>query len=324
MFSVVIATRDRPHLLRRALRSVAAQTFRDFELILVDDSANEPGRAVHAALLQELLPSGKLCLLPREQAGHGPGSARNRGIEQAGGEYIAFLDDDDEWIDATYLETAVASITRLKLDLHIADQEAVRPDGSVVAGPVWTEDLARRLPSAGLVASAGTFLVSQEQLLLSDGFAHLNTTIVRRSLAWDSLGGFDGSIPYEEDRDFQLRAIDAADAIGYTPRLVARHHVPAARASASSIPQAERDSCRLRVLEKSIRSATHEAIRARCRRDRAYTLKHMSQQAAQRGEFAAARRYGREALEGGFGVKWLLYLGSLYIRSAFARRFHAS
>lgn len=323
MFSVVIATRDRTHLLRRALRSVAAQTFPDFEVILVDDSTTEQARAEHAALLKELLPSGRLCPLPPEQAGHGPGGARNHGIGQARRDYIAFLDDDDEWIDPAYLEIAAASIARLDLDLHLADQEAVQPDGSVVAGPVWSEDLAWLLPSAGLVASAGTFLVSPEQLLLSNGFAHLNTTIVRRALAWDRLGGFDRSIPYEEDRDFHLRVIDVADAIGYTPRLVARHHVPAARASASSIPQAERDACRLRVLQKSVHSAAHAAIRARCRRDRAYTLKRMSQQAAQRGEFAAARRYGREALHGGFGAKWLLYLASLYVRSAAARRSHA-
>ena len=323
MFSVVIATRDRPHLLRRALQSVAAQTFRNFELVLVDDSSTGPVRAENAALLAELLPSGKLCPLPTGQAGDGPGGARNHGIAQAGRDYLAFLDDDDEWIDPAYLEVAASAITRLKLDLHIADQEAVRPDGSVMAGSVWTEDLAGLLPASGLVANAGTFVLSPEQLLLSQGFAHLNTTIVRRALAQDRLGGFDRAIPYEEDRDFNLRAIDAAELIGYTPRLVARHYVPAARASASSIPQAERDSWRLRVLEKSIAAARHEAIRARCRRDRAYTLKRMSQQAAQRGEFAAARQYGREALRDGVGAKWLLYLASLYVRSAFARRSHA-
>ncbi len=323
MFSVVIATRDRPHLLRRALGSVAAQTFADFELILVDDSASEPGRAKHAALLRELVPTGALCPLPPEEGGHGPGHARNHGIAQATRPYVAFLDDDDEWIDPDYLETAAAAIERFGLDLHIADQEAVRADGAKVGGPVWSEDLAALLPRAGLVAREGTFLASPEHLMRSAGFAHLNTTIVRRTLAWDRLGGFDPDIRYEEDRDFHLRAIDAAGAIGYTPRLVARHHVPAARASASSIAPEERERCRLRVLDKAIGSAGHAAIRARCRRDRGYTLKRMSAREAERGEFSAAIQHGRAALRDGFGVKWLLFLASLYARSALSRRSQA-
>jgi len=159
-------------------------------------------------------------------------------------------------------------------------------------------------------------------MLLSDGFAHLNTTIVRRSLAWDQLGGFDPAIAYEEDRDFYLRAIDVAGAIGYTPLLVARHHVPASRASASSIAPEQKEACRLRVLDKAIGSARHEAIRTRSRRDRGYTLKRMSARAAEAGRLEAAIRHGRSALRDQFGAKWAMFLASLYVRSAFSRRSH--
>lgn len=323
MFSIIIATRDRPELLVRALRSVMAQRWREFEVLLIDDSSTEAMRARNAAVLAEAGVGGSMLAVPAVAGGSGPGDARNRGLARATRPYIAFLDDDDEWTDPAYLASAAEIIGRLGLDLHFADQEAVREDGSVVARPVWAEDLAQKLPAGGAVADGGTYRVTVEQVLLSDGFAHLNTTIVRRSLALDRLGGFDGEIRYEEDRDFYLRAVDATDAIGYTPGVVARHHVPADRASASSIGAGQRDACRLAVLDKAIAGARSPAVRARCRRDRVYALKRMSMREASAGEFAAAIGHGRAALRAQFGAKWAAFVAGLYIRSVFSRRSQA-
>ncbi len=323
MFSVIIATRDRPDLLARALQSVSAQRWSDLELLLVDDSSTEAVRERNATLLRAYVPAGVLITAGPAPGGNGPGEARNRGMAEATRPYVAFLDDDDEWIDPDYLARSAATIERLGLDLHFADQEARRADGSVVAGPVWAEDLADKLPASGAVASEGAFLLSPAQVLLSDGFAHLNTTIVRRSLAWDRIGGFDPKIRYEEDRDFYLRALDAAGAIGYTPRVVARHHVPAARASASSIATEQKEACRLAVLDKAIGTARTAVLRTRCRRDRAYALKTLSVRAAAAGELAAAIGHGRAALKDQFGAKWAAFVASLYVRSAFSRRSHA-
>jgi glycosyltransferase involved in cell wall biosynthesis len=323
VFSVIIATRDRPDLLGRALRSVAAQRLCEVELLLVDDSSTSAVRDRNAALLAEFVPTGVVIVTGPASGGSGPGEARNRGMAQATQPYVAFLDDDDEWTDPEYLARAAITIELLGLDLHFADQEARRVDGSVVPGPVWAEDLAEKLPASGVAAREGVFVLSPEQVLLSDGFAHLNTTIVRRSLAWDRLGGFDRDIRYEEDRDFYLRAIDAAGAIGYTPGVVARHYVPASRASASSIAMDQKEACRLAVLDKAIGAAGNAALRARCRRDRAYALKTMSVREAAAGELAAAIGHGRAALRDQFGAKWAAFIASLYLRNAFSRRFHA-
>ena len=328
VFSIIIATRDRPELLARALRSVMAQRYRAFEVLLIDDSSTAAMRARNAAVLAEAGVGGAgvggaVLAVPAVAGGSGPGDARNRGLAHATQPYVAFLDDDDEWTDPAYLEAAAAAIGRLGLDLHFADQEAVRADGSVVPRPVWAEDLADKLPAGGAVADGGTYRVSVEQVLLSDGFAHLNTTIVRRSLAWERLGGFDGEFRYEEDRDFYLRVIDVADAIGYTPGMVARHHVPAGRASASSVAVGVRDAGRLAVLDKAIAGARSPAVRARCRRDRVYTLKKMSARAAVAGEFSVAIRDGRAALREKFGAKWAVFVAGLYVRRAFSRRSQA-
>lgn len=292
-------------------------------MLLVDDSTSEIVRGQNAALLAQHVPAGRVIAVPASEAGIGPGEARNRGLAQVRRPYVAFLDDDDEWIDPRYLERAAATVERLGLDLHFAEQEAVRADGSVVPGPVWSEDLGRLLARSGASAEDGTYVVSPEQVLLSDGFAHLNTTIVRHSLAWAGLGGFDRGIRYEEDRDFYIRAVDRAEAIGYSPLVVARHHVPAARASASSIATGEKESCRLAVLDKAVGSVRNEALRARCRRDRAYALKTMSAREAAAGEFGAAIRHGRAALRDQFGAKWAAFVAGLYVRSALSRRSQA-
>lgn len=328
MFSIIIATRDRPELLARALRSVAAQRHDAYELVLVDDSASGEARARNAAEVAATVPGATIVAAGE---GLGPGEARNRGIAAARGEFLAFLDDDDEWIDPDYLRRAGEAVAGLGLDLLFADQMAVRADGRVVEGPVWAEDLAEKVRAAGVTARDGAYLLTVEQVLLSDGFAHLNTTILRRSLV-DELGGFDAAIRYEEDRDLYLRAIDAAGTsgdmplagtIGYMPLVVARHHVPEGRASASSISVEEREACRLAVLGKGVAGARHPAVRARCRRDRASTLKKASVRAAAAGRFDVAVRQGRAALRDRFSWKWAAFVAGLYVRSAVSRRAQA-
>lgn len=323
VFSIIIATRDRPDLLTRALRSVAAQRNQDVDLVLVDDSMSAESRARNAALVAEWVPAAEIVAADFTAKGLGPGEARNRGIARAKRPYLAFLDDDDEWIDTEYLTRAAAILERLDLDMLFADQVAVRRDGSVVAGPVWAEDLTDKLAAAGAVAADGVFQLTPEQVLLSDGFAHLNTTILRRTLAWDRLGGFDPTIRYEEDRDLYLRAIDAAVGIGYMPLVVARHHVPQARTSASSIGVEQREACRLVVLDKAATQARSPAVRARGRRDRFYTLQKMSARAASAGQFGVAITQGRAALRDQFGVRWAVFVAGLYVRRAFSRRSQA-
>lgn len=77
--------------MRRALDSIAAQTFADFEAIVVDDGSTDDGAAIVADY-----PDPRFRLIRQPNAG--PGAARNVGVAQARGEFIAFLDADDEWL----------------------------------------------------------------------------------------------------------------------------------------------------------------------------------------------------------------------------------
>jgi glycosyltransferase involved in cell wall biosynthesis len=92
VFSVIIPTHNRAHLLTRAVQSVLAQTLTHFELIIVDDASTDNTSRVVASIGDERI------RYLRHETGRGGGAARNTGIHSATGEYIAFLDDDDEWL----------------------------------------------------------------------------------------------------------------------------------------------------------------------------------------------------------------------------------
>ena len=96
-FSVVIPLYNKEHYIIDTIKSVLNQTFRDYELIVVDDGSKD-----HSYEAAKSLESDKIVLLHQEN--QGVAVARNIGIENARGEYIAFLDADDYWY-SDYLET---------------------------------------------------------------------------------------------------------------------------------------------------------------------------------------------------------------------------
>jgi glycosyltransferase involved in cell wall biosynthesis len=90
-FSVVIPVYNRAQLLGRALKSVLAQTFGDFEIVVVDDGSTDNPSTVIDALWDD-----RIYYL--RQGNRGGGAARNLGIDAAHGRFVAFLDSDDEFL----------------------------------------------------------------------------------------------------------------------------------------------------------------------------------------------------------------------------------
>lgn len=90
--SVIIPTYNRAEFLRSAIRSVLNQTFQDFEIIVVDDASKDKTQEVVSSF------SDRRIEYIRHEINKGGSAARNTGIRMSEAEYIAFLDDDDEWL----------------------------------------------------------------------------------------------------------------------------------------------------------------------------------------------------------------------------------
>lgn len=101
--SVILPTRNRAALVGRAIRSVLAQTYEDFELLVVDDASSDETREV-----VESFSDRRLVYIRRDSQNSGASAARNTGIIRARGTFISFLDDDDEYLPQFLAETVRA------------------------------------------------------------------------------------------------------------------------------------------------------------------------------------------------------------------------
>lgn len=132
--SIILPCRDAdPALLKRAVDSVLAQTFADFELLIVDDGSREP---FQEALREQAQRDDRIRLLRQEPSG--VSAARNRGIREAAGEFITLLDADDT-VSPWFLEEAAGSIRKLNADFVIGGtcyiwEGKEEPDNSGSAG----------------------------------------------------------------------------------------------------------------------------------------------------------------------------------------------
>ncbi len=90
--SVVIPTYNRAHTLGRAIGSVLCQVFQDFEIIVVDDGSTDGTRAIVNGF------GDRRIRYAHHERNRGAAAARNTGIKLARGEFLAFLDSDDEWL----------------------------------------------------------------------------------------------------------------------------------------------------------------------------------------------------------------------------------
>lgn len=105
-FSVIIPLYNKAPYIEKALRSVLAQTFTDYELVVVDDGSQDDSANVAEKVLEEFSIRHKLI----HQDNAGVSCARNRGVAESRGEFLCFLDADDWW-DPTFLERMAGLIT---------------------------------------------------------------------------------------------------------------------------------------------------------------------------------------------------------------------
>lgn len=235
LVSVVIPTLSADARLRECAEALGRQTFRDFEIIVVDNSGQSLVRRNEAAPGARVIENG---------ANAGFGGAVNQGIRASAARYVATL-NDDAVAHPRWLETLVEAMEQ-------------RPDAGMAASQVrlYGEE---RLDSAGmLVARDGSskqrghgrppedFPVAEEALFPSGSAA-----LYRRAML-DEVGGFDESFfLYCEDTDLGLRARWAGWKCLYVPLAVVEHHYSHTAGGASPLKAYYVERNRLFVLAKN-------------------------------------------------------------------------
>jgi glycosyltransferase involved in cell wall biosynthesis len=204
--SAVVATRERPILLRRAIRTILSQRYEGpLECVVVFDRS-EPED------LGDLVPDDerRSLVVIRNDRTPGLAGARNSGAGAATGDLLAFCDDDDEWFPDKLRRQVTA--------LRAAPEAAVATSGIVVESD--GRETVRR-PSRDRV--------TVEALLRSRATEiHPSSIVVRRSAFWNGIGPVDEAIPggYGEDYEWLLRAAKAGPLVAVADPLVRVHWHP--------------------------------------------------------------------------------------------------
>jgi glycosyltransferase involved in cell wall biosynthesis len=197
--SAIITTFNRERFLGAAMESVLLQTYRDFELLVLDNSSSDGTAAIVGRRTDPRI----------RYVRHRPltiAAARNLGLREARGEFVAFLDDDDEWLPPK-LERQVAVLRRGSQSL-----------GLVYGGFTWIDErgVAARTHLPTLRGRILTDLLWQR-----DAFTGSASNPMMRAAALAALGGFNEALVTSEDWELYLRLAERFE-VEYVPEVLVR------------------------------------------------------------------------------------------------------
>lgn len=218
LVTAVIPTRNRPELVVRAARSALAQSYTPLEVVVVVDGPDPRTEAALSQISDERL--RVVCLTESV----GGSDARNVGVKNAKGEWIAFLDDDDEWLhEKIEVQMRCACISPLPFPIISSRLIARAPE----ADYIWP----RRLPRAA--EPIADYLFCRKHLFQGEGMIQTSTILTKRSLL--QIVPFTSGLKKHQDWDWILRASAASGAglaICSDPLLI--YHMDAARPAISN------------------------------------------------------------------------------------------
>ncbi|HLY05371.1 MAG TPA: glycosyltransferase family A protein [Rhizomicrobium sp.] len=282
LVSVVIPTWNRCRMVVEAIASVVAQTYGNWELIVVDDGSTDD-------TVQRLgrLEIPNLNVVRSPHIGH-IGRLRNLGVNAARGEFVAFLDSDDLW-SPTKLERQITALRNSSAGWSYAEYTLLSETG--MAMPLR----AGRAPAiSGHIVRA---------LLREETGVCPCTLIVRRSL-FDAVGGFreDEKMPYRDDADIALRLARCSEAIAIPEKLALVREHPGRLTRSIAAPH-EHSAL---VYELFHREESSAALRALARRGWAGCLANAGADRWGAGDYKGSMRLYWNALrQGGVTADWL-------------------
>jgi len=181
--SVILPTYNRAHLVNRAIQSVLAQSYKDFELIIIDDGSTD-----NTEEIIKIFDDTRIRYV-RYNENKGAAAARNIGIRLALGEFIAFQDSDDEWLS-----------DKLKKQMDIF--EKLPSEVGIIYSSAWRiSDTKKELENTNTI-------MPEDGIIYKEAINRVRpacpSSILRREV-FDKVGMFDENFLRWEDRDFFIR-----------------------------------------------------------------------------------------------------------------------
>jgi glycosyltransferase involved in cell wall biosynthesis len=191
LVSAVVPTRNRPDLVCRAVRSALNQTYPNLEVVIVVDG---PDPATVAALEELRSPRVRIIALSENVGGS---EARNIGAREARGEWVALLDDDDEWLpEKTSLQMALLRKSPYRFPIGACRMIGRRKDGDSI--------IPSRTPRMGEPLSE--YLICRKSPVWGEGVIQTSMLVVRKALLEHV--PFATGLPRHQDWDWLLRVFE--------------------------------------------------------------------------------------------------------------------
>jgi len=196
--SVITPTYKRDDMLKEAIESVLAQSFTDFEYIIVDDGCSDETEKLVKSFGDERI------VYTRNEENPARTHCRplNVGLKLSKGQYIAYLDDDNAW-DSFHLDVLLKTIERDNVDVVYCDMMVVHPDGHMEYGIQMEFDA---------------------QFLLNRNFIDTSEILHKREVAFD-IGGWDEKIKRFTDWNFCVRAMKSGATFKRVPIAAVKYRV---------------------------------------------------------------------------------------------------
>ncbi len=307
--SVIIPTYNRADLLPRALDSVIAQTFEDWEIVLIDDGSTDGTASLVDSYKRRL---GERIVYTR-QPNTGCGGARNRGIDAARGRFVAFLDSDDEYLPNKLERQLELFAHRPELGLVYGDYAYIDTDG-VRHGSVFdthallAREVAYETVAPGLCVCTGSLF----DVLLRGYFIATILGMVRREVLGDTIR-WSPDPSYSAEWLFFLKVARTCSA-GFVDEPLCLHHYVTGSATRTD---KHRNLLRLRNLLLEMNTAFDDVTRAQravIRRHLVKNYRQLGYDAFNAGDYREAYGYLVEVARRQPGWRALYDLGHVGVR----------
>ncbi|MHC4695994.1 MAG: glycosyltransferase family 2 protein [Planctomycetota bacterium] len=319
--SIIVPTYNRAELLPRALDSITAQTFDDWEIVLVDDGSTDDTEALATEYGRRL---GDRFIYVR-QSHAGCAAARNGGIDVCRGRFVAFLDSDDEYLPRKLERQLALFECRPELGLVYGDFAYVDLEGKCHDSVFDTSaELAREVPfetvSPGLCVCTGSLF----EVLVRGYFIGTIAGMIRKEVLGDGIR-FREVPSYGEEWLFYLKVSKACPA-GFVDEPLCLHHwVRGSITRRDSHRNQVRHRDLLREMRRCFRSDSPTARRA-IRGNLAHSCRQLGYETYRMGHYGRAAGYFAESFINGLdlrslveavraGVRWILPGGSVEMQN---------